>query len=197
MMKNIVNKLILMFLLTIATSCLASEVDIKTLPEGWTVSYEQEYSSIDITRTNKILASSCMANVSGFEEPAMCQFSLLFRVVPKIPLVSYRRMKVENQNTLKQMDLLYEDLIERNVNHKFDSFLPQKEEDKKDVARYNYFKKSLHHLPDFHFEKLSLHWIIGDPKHPMIYIENNNYRLECDNTRKKVIAILSAYEPSE
>lgn len=200
--------------MVVTPSCFAEEVNLKelhkktsknsivslvrsiksVLPPGWSVSYGQENSSLEVVRRNKVLASSALPNSGLPEEPELHRFYLLFRIHPKISRVDYQRMKSENQKKRKEINFLYNDLVKRRVNHKFDSFSPSKEKDKKDVVRYNALKRSLHELPDFYFEDLTVNWVVGSPEYPMIYVEGDKIRAECENTRKKIVAIFSAYK---
>lgn len=210
------RKHILLFLIIVTPSCFAEGVNLKelhkktskksivslvrsikgVLPPDWSVSYGQENSSLEVVRRNKVFTSSCLPNSDPFEEPKLRQFYLLFRILPKVSQTDYQKMETDNQKKRREINALYNDLVRRKVNHKFDSFNPSKEKDKKDVARYNALKESLHTLPDFHFEDLTVNWIIGSPEYPMIYVNDDRLRLECENTRKKIVAILSAYKKS-
>lgn len=171
------------------------------LPKGWAVSYDKKDSLLEISRDKKVLATSYVinGNASEHKKPERTKFCFSFRVVDFMLPADYQKLSAENAKTQKSLSALYEELVKKHISHKFDSFLPDTEEDKAAVARYEALKKSLHSLPDFYFRDFSLDWVIGSPSSlgPSIVISDETIRDECTRVQEKVVGLLSTYEKAE
>jgi len=72
--------------------------------------------------------------------------------------------------------------------------LPRTNEENAAVARYEVLKKSLHTLPDFYFDEISLKWEVNSPDNPIISVTDDRIRDECTRVQEKVVKLLSKYE---
>ncbi len=164
------------------------------LPKGWRVSYDKNDTFLQITRTKKALAFTAYPNQPPEQEPEMASFALSFRVVPRVSLEEYNRLSVENKKTNQEIEALYKILESRGLSQKFDSFLADKEEDKKLVDQYDKLRKSLHDLPDFYFRDISLKWIYGSADFPLVHMQDENIQKECEEVRDKIVKLFDQYE---
>jgi hypothetical protein len=164
------------------------------LPKGWTASHDNERAWLEVSRVEAVLAISTLPNEPGGEKPERRTFAFAFRVVAAVHPTEYRRLSAENAQVQKKATALYEDLIRKRVSHKFDSFSPSTDEEKAAVAQYEALKKSLHPLPDFYFEAISLKWKFNSPDNPMIRVTDDSVRDECTRVQEKVVKLLSKYE---
>jgi hypothetical protein len=164
------------------------------LPKGWTASYEKKGKSIEVSRNEQVLATSALPNAPPFVKPVPTKFKFSLRVVATVDSARYRELSAENAKIQKESKALYDDLIKRGVDHKFDSFIPKSKDDKADVARYEALQKSLHRLPDFYFDDISLEWGLNAPDNPDISISDDRDHKECTKVREKVGKLLTKYD---
>jgi len=71
--------------------------------------------------------------------------------------MDYRRFVAENATIDTQLGQIETKM--RNTGHKFDSFLPKNEDEKKKVDAYNRLKSSRHVLPDLYFQNIGFSWL--------------------------------------
>lgn len=164
------------------------------LPKGWRVSYKKGDECLKVTRSKEDLSRTAFANTHPDEKPERRSFALSFRIHPLVTLEEYRRLVGENAKISLEMEKLYEILQGRGMSQKFDSFIPEKEEDKKLVDRYEALRKSIHDLPDFHFRDISLTWIYGSSDFPLIYMTDESVQKECEEVRNTVVKLFQPYE---
>ena len=164
------------------------------LPKGWSASYDKEHAWLEVSHDEAVLAISALPNGPPDEKPEWRTFVFAFRVVAAVHPTEYRRLSAENAQIQKKATALYEDLISKKVSHKFDSFLPSTNEEKAAVAQYEALKKSLHTLPDFYFDAISLQWGLNSPDNPIIRVTDDRVRDECTRVQEKVVKHLSKYE---
>lgn len=164
------------------------------LPEGWTAAYDKDHAWLEVSRDEAVPSVSARPNISADEKPERRKFTFSFRVVAKLHPTEYRRLSAENAQIQKQLSALYQDLISKRVSHKFDSFLPGTDEEKAAVAQYEALKTSLHTLPDFHFDTISLKWGFNSPDNPIIDVIDDRTHDECRRVQERVIKLLSKYE---
>ena len=167
------------------------------LPKGWTASYDRKYRWLEVSRREAVLSSSAIPNGPGDEKPERRIFSFAFRVVTAVHPAEYRRLSAENVRIQRKVTALYEDLTNKRISHKFDSFLPSTNEEKAAVALYEALKKSLHALPDFYFEDISLKWEFNSPANPFISATDEHVRDECTGVQEKVVKLLSKYDGAD
>ena len=167
------------------------------LPKGWTARYDKEYSWLEVSRDESVLALSAVPNGSPDEKSERWQFRFSFRVLPFVPHLEYQRLSVENEKIQKKAHEIYEALGKRHVDQKFDNFFPKTDEDKQMVAQYEALKKSLHRLPNFYFRDIGLDWLFNSPDNPKIDVLDEGVRDECENVRNIVISLLSKYDATK
>jgi hypothetical protein len=165
------------------------------LPKGWAASYDEECSWLEVSRDEAVLCVSALPNGLGDEESE--SFAFAFRVVEVVHLEDYRRLFAENEQTRKKLGTIYQELIEKGVSHKFDSFLPRTKEEEMAVGQYEALKKSLHKIPDFYFGNVSLAWEFNSPGNPVIIVSDDRVRDECAKVQENVVRLLSKYEDAE
>jgi hypothetical protein len=165
------------------------------IPKGWTISYEAEYTCLNVKRDQPALLRPGVPNSPGEEKPKMGEISFAFRVRRGMSLGEYERLAAENARIQEEAYAIYKVLDQRkDISRKFDSFSPEKEEDKKLVARYEALKQSLHELPDFSGENLSLDWLINGPDFSVTsYPAEDQVFEEFDAARKSVMKVLTPY----
>ena len=168
------------------------------LPKGWRASYEKDYSVLVISRDEAVLATRVFINGPPDQKPDRTKFAFAFRVVPVVSPAEHRRLNTDNGRIQKELSALYEVLKKKGLAAKFDSFSGKTDEDKAAVARYDALKKSLHELPNFYFEEISLEWLYGWLEvrdwGVDIDIEDERIREECTQVQKKILSLLSKYE---
>lgn len=164
------------------------------LPEGWSASYEQEYLSLTIQLDKKVFTESLAPNFSGNEKPELSKYSIAFRLAPFVSLAEYSRMKADNLKIRKEIDLQYQKLLNFRMPQKFNTFIPKTEQEKSAVARYESLKESMHDLPEYYFQDLSLNWIFNSPKNRISHPTDVRIAKECEEVTKKVTELLTAYE---
>ena len=124
----------------------------------------------------------------------MVQFSL--RILDKVEPAEYERLAAENARIREEADTIYHGLNERRIHRKFDSFLPQEDEDKKLVAKYENLKASLHPLPDGYFQDISLEWALNGPDSRATTTRPVDHSLaqEFERARDVVRKLMTPYE---
>ena len=175
------------------------------LPQHWTVSYAKEHSWLEVVRNKPVAFLHYYINMpapspsdSG-DPPSLGEFSFAFRVVPYLKRSDYNRLKTENIRNQREMSTLYETLVKKHVSHKFDSFIVSgNDPNGKLVERYNQLQESLHNLPDYFYQDLTLEsewseWLTGPPYKQ---VTDDVIRQECAQVMDRVIGLLSKYEGS-
>jgi len=169
------------------------------IPEGWTASYQKQYSWLEISRRKSVLgdypAPSCLGDYPQ-KNMVRGRVSFSFRITEGVSPVEYKRMSVENAPVLKNLNALTADLEKRNVRTDKDgSYVPRTDPDKQLVDQYNALKKTLHHVPGYYFRNISLD-LEGFPgEDSFSFIPQDNQVLEeCGRVRKTLIKLLSKYE---
>lgn len=167
------------------------------LPKGWSASYDKEYSALDVSRDEAVLAETTVINGPPDAKPERTKYAFSFRVMPAVSPDEYHRFAAENARIQEEANRLYDELVKKGLQRKFDSFGWKTEEDKVAVARYDALKMSRHSLPDYHFQDISLQWLFGRDDSlfgPWIYVSDERIRVECTQTQKKILKLLSPYE---
>ena len=128
---------------------------------SWDVTYQPQYGTIKVERDQEVLMESgVVINGDGKKRPptlARPGFTLLIESF--LSPAEYVRFKAENDAVYKQLDEMYEQMLHQRIDHKFDSFLPKTEEEKKTVDAYDKLKRKIHHLPDYYFRNMSVSWV--------------------------------------
>jgi hypothetical protein len=167
------------------------------IPQHWTVSYEKETSWMEVVRSEPVTLFRYVINGDTSQKPELGEFSFAFRVVPYMKRSDYNRLKAENIRNQREMSTLYETLVKKHVSHKFDSFIVSGDDPNgKLVERYNQLNESLHNLPDYYYQDLTLksewsEWLTGPPYNQVV---DDAARQECAQVMDKVIGLLSKYE---
>ena len=165
------------------------------LPEGWTASYDKEGSWLKVSRDEPVLSFSALPNrPAGGEKPERRTFVFAFHVAAVVHPAEYHRLRAENAKIQEKVTALYKELVRKKVSGKFDDFLPSTDEEKASVAQYETLKESLHPLPDFYFNDISLEWGFNSPVRPIISVTDDHLRDECKGVQEKVIKLLSKYD---
>jgi hypothetical protein len=167
------------------------------LPKGWTASYDKEHALLGVSREEAVLATWVNPNMSGDEKPERRNFTFTLRVVAAVHPTEHSRLSVENAHIQKKADALHDDLVSKKVSCKFDSFLPTTNEEKAAVAQYETLKKSLHRLPDFYFDDISLEWGFNPPYGFGFIVADDHIHEECKGVQEKVGKLLSKYEDTQ
>jgi hypothetical protein len=163
------------------------------LPTGWIATYEPEYSCLEVSRSKKVLTLSTVMNAPPDEKSILRRYSFAFRLGKHMSIEEHSNKNHQNNKATKALGVLYDQLIARRVSHKFDSFMPDNEQDRVLVSQYNQLKKSLHDLPKFYFNDLSLSWIYGSPQKEWHYVIDKKIRNECNSVRVDILSILTKY----
>ena len=171
---------------------------------SWEVTYKPQYDLIEVQLEQVVIISpdsNFNANPVLNEHPADADrpFPLgrpffWLRVKPFVSPEEYTRLKAENEAIEKRLDEMSEQMQRWRIAHKFDSFMPKNEEEKKKVDAYNNLKNSRHDLPDFYFRNVSL-------EGPTLW-DSETFRTEAADwqqdqaeTIKALLQLLSRYEP--
>ncbi|MGB0775955.1 MAG: hypothetical protein ACPGUY_08915 [Akkermansiaceae bacterium] len=84
---------------------------------------------------------------------------LSLRITSYLSPSDHHQKQKENQAARQELKKLYRQLTSLGTNQKFDSFNPQTDEQRRLAKQYNSLKNSLHSLPAFHYQALSLDWV--------------------------------------
>lgn len=171
---------------------LVTQIEEK-LPEGWSVVWEPEYSSLEVLRNEKVEAYFTPPNTAIDEKSETSRYRFAFRLRDKVSESEYQQLSSRNQEINKEQAVLYDQLIARRVDHKFDSFIPNNDEDRALVTLYDNLKAKENSLPHYHFRDRSLTWIYGGPDSESHTIADEKIRIECHTVRADVISILTSY----
>jgi len=170
------------------------------LPEGWSASYQKQYSLLEISRRKSVLGGSPgLPNLGDNQERSNVvrgRVSFSFRIITTVSPVEYKRMSAENAPILKKLKALTADLEKRKVRTgKGGTYVPRTDLDKQLVDQYNALKKILHDVPGFYFRNISLD-LEGFPgRSPISFIpEDNHVSEECSRVQETLIKLLSKYE---
>lgn len=167
------------------------------LPKDWTASYDEDHAWLEISSIEAVLSVSALPNGSPDEEAERRPFVFAFRVDEAIDPKAFRLLLAQNEQTQKKLAAIYQELINKRVSHKFDSFLPSTKDEKVAVAQYEALKKSLHELPDFYFGTVSMNWAFNSPDNPTISVIDDRVRDECAKVQDKVVKLLTKYDAAE
>ena len=167
------------------------------LPEGWTASYQKQYSLLEISRRKPVWGRYPEAqNGNGdLHKTVRGKVSFSFRITEAVSPMEYKRMSAENAALSKQLKALDDELTKRKIPRKNDSFSPRTDPETQLVARYNALEKSFHHLPEFYFHDICLDRE-GFPGRSLIDFvpEEDLVYEECSRLRETLIKLLSKYE---
>jgi len=163
-------------------------------PAGWRISYEKQYNWLEVSRDESILSKSAVPNSNPNEEGELRKFSFAFRISSKMPFTEFRKLSEENLEIKKKMKILYDDLAKRHISRKFDEFSPVTESDKKLVNQYHSLKKSMHNLPDFYFQNISLTWAVNSPTNSLSGAVDPKLEQECNLVRTGIENLLLEYK---
>lgn len=175
-----------------STAELLKEIRTK-LPQGWSSDYKRKTSWLEVSRNKKVYAYPGVPNANPGGGLELTKFVFAFRVSPKMKIEDYNEAKRKNATILKQAEELQDRLIARRLNRKFDSFHPSNPEEEKLVGIYEKLKSSVQHLPDFYYGDISLSGVFGFPSHGGISILDDLEREECEEIRREIIGLLTAY----
>ena len=182
------------------------------LPTGtevwsWNVTYQPQYGIIAVKRDQEVLMRpSAVINGNGeARSPQLAHPGFTLLIEPFVSPTEYARLQAENDATRKQLSEMYDQMLHQRISHKFDSFLPKNEEEKKKVDAYNKLKGTTHHLPDYYFRGVSLSWMSYDqlfrrpgetPRSLTIGAdEQKGWESEQAQAVQAILKIVSHYEP--
>jgi len=165
----------------------------ESIPKGWTVSYDKPNSLVRVTRDEPVLIATGGFNTDGRDVPVKDQYEFWLSVSARMPSEEYRRLKIEDAETKKEMSALYDDLRHRGVQGMGDEFNPENASDKVLVKRYDALKASLHDLPEFYFQDLDIR---TEPWWNSESIVDDKIRDESKRIKEQVLKLLSCYDPA-
>lgn len=183
----------------------------QAIPDGWKGSYVAEYRLLKITRKTPVSYVLQKFKQCDHEEKQKLPkekfvgFYTRFRVLPLLAPIEYKRLQVENEATWERLSILSESLKKQGVDHKFDTFFPDAPTEEIQVAEYEKLKETVHYLPAFYFENVSLDWV--GPRHSTNinsspcgenpYLMKPSDKVECEIVEQKVLDVFSKYEKAE
>lgn len=169
------------------------------LPVGWKATYDAKRAALIIERNDPVIENeSDMPNgrfaIAGAPPPTrQGHFFIAFDVVPyTLSDAEYTRVKADNVEINKRLTALYDGM--HRINHKFDDFLPKDENEKKQVDAYNQLKSTLHVIPEYRYQHISLAYY--DPfwmGHEFKSVVDAGQRKECQQVFKQVISLFAKY----
>jgi hypothetical protein len=169
-------------------------------PQGWTLTMKGD--SIVIARDKPIQWQAHEINGPGRSQdepqpkprltPGVYRLTLKFG--PKMSMKEYDRLAAENAATAKERDRL-EGTV-RNIDHKFDQYLPKDDAEKKRFAEYRaaVAKLTNHDLPEMYCDDFSIHLLTSDDGWSYVYGEDD--REECEGVRQSLLRFFGMYDPS-
>jgi len=159
------------------------------LPQGWSFSFDEKKSWIEIERIKPELMLNVVPNLSGEEKSTSQKYILGLTIVSFVPKDEYEKLRSENEATETKMDTLQKTLTHSRPFWGWPgAFKPANEEEKREFEEYKQLDASLHRLPDFYFEDLSL-----ELEPDTLRLDDDTIQKECEDVRQKVVRTLSAY----
>ena len=133
----------------------------KTLPDNWRV--ERKGAAIVIMRSEAVYLWFTINTPRAVEPGAIPENAVVenFRIalrLEKTDAGKEEREWKENLATRKKMKALHARMIESGMVHKFGSFIPRIDEERKMVRAYEALKASLSRLPDYHYGEYSVYY---------------------------------------
>jgi hypothetical protein len=159
-----------------------------SLPPGWTASLERETSWIQVARMAPVLSTSTAPNVNPFEPPQPREFWFAFRVMPHLSDAEHRRRHMQNLTLAREASAIHDELVRRRVSRKFDSFLPQTDEERQLATNYERLKSAAHVLPTHHYRDIGL-----ELYEPTVSANNERESRECRAVYEKTLRLLKKY----
>ncbi len=136
------------------------------IPEGWSVSYDDEFHLISVIR-NAPTSISTITPSSGIDaKPEVGRFSFSLRVLPLMSQADYGQKKADNQAIKKRMSAIYEMLakspsvvgIRAGGPKPLARFHSEVPEEQARIEQYYRLQDELYDLPDGYFKDISLSW---------------------------------------
>jgi len=129
--------------------------------EKWAVFYRPQLNLVEVQSSEEVwISPRVLPNGPDLEDfdadPALSHPSFSLRVEPFVSPADYKRFVAENAAIDTQREQMQTQM--KGVSHKFDSFLPRTDHEKRQVAAYNRLKSFRHVLPDLYFQDISLSW---------------------------------------
>ena len=125
------------------------------LPGGWGVLYEKKSSEIEVIRLQTGDEPSATPKPGADGRPRLIVTAFVFRVMPEVSTTEYSRLKAKNATLRKEMAEIWA-RIGKLGNAPGASFTPKTVKEMTDAARYAELERSLHALPEYYFQGLSL-----------------------------------------
>lgn len=167
------------------------------LPKGWSVTYDAEYSYLEIQHDEPVVGTFYAPNMSVDDfKPKLSTYQFSFRVVNYVTPAQYQRWFTENAKTQKEADVIFADFEKRHLYGKGDKLWPKTDADKAAAARYEELIKSKRDLPDFYFQEISIRWLYGSPEMDGLqkfHVKDERIRGECSKVRERVSKLFSKY----
>jgi hypothetical protein len=168
--------------------------------EGWNVSIKED--AIVIQRNKPIQWQQYEINGPGRtanEPPPKARlhdgvYRLTLKFGTKMPMAEYERLAAENAATSKEHDRLERGI--RDIDHKFDQYVPSNDEEKKRLADFRAAEAKLkwHELPDMYCDEGSIWLLTSDDGWSSVYGDAD--REECDGVKQSVLRYFGMYDPA-
>jgi hypothetical protein len=169
------------------------------LPDGWTVEAKGNQLTVRRKQAVQVVWIAPNAPDSGVakEPPTRTEtYTLTFEFGPRLDPEDYLRKKSEREKMGRDLSAMCAEM-QRHIPHKFDSFIPDKEnaDDVKQVKEYEEAKKRLEEfvLPDYFTDRHG----VRQPYPPLgwwSHIASPEVSEECYFVRRKVILLFQPYE---
>ena len=134
------------------------------MPSGnssWQVRFKPQYDLIEVKSDDLVTIFNGMGingDVDNARKTHEIHPGFSFHVKPFVSPSNYALWKTENAAIYKQLDQMQTQM--RDINRKFDSYMPRTDEEKQRVENYEQVKSGLHSLPHFYFADISLSWVL-------------------------------------
>jgi hypothetical protein len=176
----------------------------KLLPKGWSVSRDADVFTIErnepVQSINEINRPPARENETPEEREARERTSVLkvayrikLKFAPRISQDQFEELAAVNKTTLAEAEKLRAKMKLRNIDHKFNEYIPRNTEERERLASYNDAVRKLpyHDLPDCYSPDFSVYYQSGWPAFTRLYEKDEYY--ECLHVEHSLLRLFGVY----
>jgi hypothetical protein len=176
----------------------------KLLPKGWSASRDTDVFTIErnepVQSINEVNRPPAPENETPEEREARekshvlkVAYRIKLKFAPKISQEQFEELAAVNKTTLAEAEKLRAKLKLRNIDHKFNEYIPRNIEERERLASYNDAVRKLpyHDLPDCYSPDFSVYYQSGWPAFTRLYDKNEYY--ECLHMEHSLLRLFGVY----
>jgi hypothetical protein len=176
----------------------------KLLPKGWSVSRDTDVFTIErnepVQSINEINRPPATENETPEEREARekshvlkVAYRIKLKFAPRISQDQFEELAAVNKTTLAEAEKLRAKMKLRNIDHKFNAYIPRNAEERERLASYNDAVRKLpyHDLPDCYSPDCSVYYQSGWPAFTRLYEKDEYY--ECLHVEHSLLRLFGVY----